>query len=160
MTNGNTYNAQSTDYSFLTPNGFRMVIDSQKYPHAQYTVQTTSIPGISNQSVQTGTQKQTLPMAGASIQFEPLTLTFLIDERLINYLEIYEWLLDNYKSDQNVERDISLMVLTSHNNPSKELRFAGAFPVSLSGMEFSVMNQSVEYMTASATFDYSYFEIV
>jgi len=55
--------------------------------------------------------------------------------------------------------DATLIILNSHNNKSKEITFKEVFPTSLSGLEFNVNTNDIEYLTAEVTFKYTYFEV-
>ena len=50
--------------------------------------------------------------------------------------------------------DATLVILTSKNNPIKEVRFRDVFPVSVSGVGFSTQASDVSYLTSSVTFKY------
>ena len=102
------------------------------------------------------------------IDYAPLEIAFLIDEDLINYKEIHDWILglvienDAPKSGNayNIRktRDLTLQILTSHNNVAKEIIFADAYPISLSSLPFSTNVTDIEYLTAVTSFQYSYYK--
>jgi hypothetical protein len=56
-------------------------------------------------------------------------------------------------------RDMSLLILDSHNNVSREVTFTNAFPTSLSTLDFDAKSTDVEYLIADASFSYSYFKV-
>ena len=55
--------------------------------------------------------------------------------------------------------DATLQILNSNFNPNGQITFKGAFPVSLSGLEFNAANTDVEYFTAQAVFKYQIYKI-
>ena len=54
--------------------------------------------------------------------------------------------------------DGTLLILSSHNNVTKEIVFRDLFPTNLSSVEFSTQQTEVEYLQADVTFKYTYFE--
>ena len=68
-------------------------------------------------------------MAADKITYSPLEVSFLIDENLINYKEIYDWIKSNVETDQpitNHVRDLTLTIMSSANNVAKQIRFIDA----------------------------------
>ena len=59
----------------------------------------------------------------------------------------------------NVEEDAVLLILNSHNNVSKRIKFNGIFPTSLDSLDFNTQNESLEYLQATVSFKYTNFEI-
>jgi len=148
---------------FAKPIGFRLAIDRLKFPNAEFNVQTAGIPEISVNAAQYATPQRTIEVSGDKVTYAPLTITFIVDENLTNYNEIHDWLFGLVtvaeNSSINKLRDMTLLVLDSHNNVSREIKFANAFPTSLSTLDFDVKNTSIDYLVADVTFSYSYFKI-
>jgi hypothetical protein len=148
---------------FAKPVGFRLAIDRLKFPNAEFNVQTASIPEISVNAAQYATPQRTIEVSGDKVTYAPLTISFIIDENLTNYNEIHDWLfgLVTVPEDRSVSktRDMSLLILDSHNNVSREITFANSFPTSLSTLDFDAKSTDVEYLIADASFSYSYFKV-
>lgn len=151
--------------NLLSPTGFRLTLS--RTPNIEYFCQSASIPditlGIVEQSTPIG---QPITRAGGRIDFSALTLRFLIDENLTNYLEIFNWIVElgkssstnQYRQNKN-QTDAILHILSSNSNPNIEISFRNIIPTSLSALEFDVKSNSVEYLEASVRFIYTYFEI-
>jgi|SaaInlV_135m_DNA_1039713.scaffolds.fasta_scaffold00019_45 hypothetical protein len=154
----------SEDLSLLNPTGFRLTIDSLKYPNAQFMVQQVELPELSVTSQTFSTPLRDISMSGGKVVYSPLTLTFLIDEELSNYQEIHDWLfgLVSEQDSRSVKksRDLTLLVLSSSNNVIKQIQFIDAFPTSLGSLPFDITQTDVEYLTATVSFDYSYFKFL
>ena len=60
--------------------------------------------------------------------------------------------------DRAMYSDAFLMILSNKNNPILNVNFQNVFPISLSGLEFTQGATDVEYMTASATFQYQIYK--
>lgn len=78
--------------NFVNPGSFRLVIDTLKYPNAQFMVQAAAIPTISATGAQYSTPQRNIFASPDKVEYESLTVTFLIDEYLTNYMEIHDWL--------------------------------------------------------------------
>lgn len=149
--------------AYVNPTGFRLVIDSRKYQNAEYTVQTFALPDISAQPAVLNLPRRNIGLPADKVEFSPFELTFLVDENFINYKEIHEWILGmvtETDTGNRKTRDISLMVLSSHNNTAREIKFVDAYPISLSSLQFDATSTSVDYLIASVTFQYSYYKII
>jgi hypothetical protein len=55
---------------------------------------------------------------------------------------------------------MTLHFLTNHNNISRSVRFANAFPTNIGGLEFNVQQTESEYAYVDVTFRYDYFEFI
>lgn len=163
------YQAPTQDQTaFVNPSGFRLLIDNMKYKNAQYFVQTASLPDVSAQGAPSPYKQRNITMMPDKIEYSTLEIAFLIDEDMINYKEIHDWILglvienDTPKSGTayNIRktRDMTLQILTSHNNVAQEIQFIDAYPISISSLPFSTNVTDVEYLTAVASFNYSYYK--
>ena len=96
-----SWNKQIENRNFLSPIGFKFVL--AKYPKVAYFAQTANIPamnlGIQNQS----TPFRSLPLEGF-IEYEPFSLSFLVDENLENYLILHNWIRALGTPDSTQER--------------------------------------------------------
>lgn len=146
----------------LNPTSFVLQLDRVVYPTADFTVQTMVLPDITVTPAALNAGSINIALAADKIEYGPFECSFLVDEDLVNYKEIYEWLydqVDDNHSSSNV-RDITLNILSSSNNVTRQIRFIDAYPVTLSSLPFDITTTEVEYLTAVVSFNYSYFEIV
>jgi hypothetical protein len=156
--------ASLTNTTFVSPSGFRLLIDNQKYKNAQFTVQTVALPDMSITGAPFNTPQRNITAAPDKVDYGIFDMTFLIDEDLYNYKEIHDWMLgmvteaDDSKSARKT-RDMSLMILNSHNNVSREIKFIDAYPVNLSSLPFDATTTDVEYLIGNVSFNYSYFKL-
>ena len=122
-----------------------------------------------------------IDVPGDKIQFGDLTLRFLVDEDLGNYMEIQKWIRglgypDNlrefelleaqaevfgrYSNDQdNIYSDGTLSILSSNLVPKFQIFFRNLFPYSLSTMTFDATQSDQEYFTADVSFKYAIYTI-
>jgi hypothetical protein len=163
---------QLDNLNFLSPLGFRFLL--AKAPGVEYFAQSANIPSIATSSPPIHTPFVKLPMAGDHLDFGDFNLTFKIDENMVNYLEIYNWLVgitfpdrfDQYRAIANtsnrdgVYSDATLVVLTNSKNANIEIRFKNMIPISLSDVMFDTTQMDVTYVSATVTFKYQSFDVV
>jgi hypothetical protein len=79
-----------------------------------------------------------------------------------NYIETFDWIhkLITTEKAEDLKADATLLVLSSHNNVTKEIKFNGVFPTSVSAVDFDSQVESVEYVQMDVTFAYTYFEFI
>lgn len=159
--------------NFLSAFGFRFQI--KKTPNLNFFVQSVNIPGISLIPLDQPNPFAKIPYSGDHIDFNNMSVSFKVDEDLENYLEIHNWIRqlgfpDNYSqykqiasqgltSGLGIVSDISIMILSSSRNPTFEVIFKDAFPVSLSDILFNTTNPDVDYIAADVSFKYTSYKI-
>lgn len=159
--------------NFLSPLGFKFQI--KKAPHVNFFIQQVNIPSLILQSPEKGNPFVNIPYPGEHLKFGELKISFKVDEDLQNYLEIHNWIralgkpenFNQYKEIQNkpiasgdgIYSDISLMVLSSTKMANYEIVYIDAYPVMLSDLQFNTVDTDVNYITASSTFEYTYYTI-
>lgn len=150
----------TSNFNGLSPTGFKLSIDRTKYANVEYFVTSFSIPDISIGEIQLPYRGQIGYIPGERVEYGALSIRFMIDEDMKNYIEIYNWIQDNVAKKSITTSDMILSVLTSHNNVSKQFQFINAFPTSSSGIEFGTQNTEVEYLQADISFRYDRFKIL
>ena len=124
-------------------------------PGTSFFVQTTSLPGISLTPMEIGLPQRTgLALNTGVIQYEELTIAFLVDEYLKNWMEVYNWMLGSPSETSGV-----LTILSSSMNPTMEAHFKQLFPISLSAMDFDSTTTDPTYHQASVSFKYTEYTI-
>jgi len=149
--------------NFLNPTSFVLSLDITTYPNAEFTVQTMVLPDVTTDGARLATPSRDIALGADKIVYGPFECSFLVDETLTNYKEIYDWLysqVDTPTSTLSNVRDITLSILSSANNVNKQIRFIDAYPTNLSSLPFDITTVDVEYLTAVVSFNYSYFEII
>ena len=129
--------------------------DIAALPETSFFVQTASLPGISLTPMEIGLPQRTgLALNTGVIQYEELTIAFLVDEYLKNWMEIYNWLTGDPSYTSGV-----LTILSSSMNPTMEAHFKQLFPTSLSALEFDSTTADPTYQQASVSFKYTEYTI-
>ena len=99
-------------------------------------------------------------MTGDRLQFDDLAIRFNVTENMENYIEIFDWMhnIIQAKDAESYKFDASLLIMSSHNNLLKTIKFQEVFPTSLTSVEFNSQAGDVEYLQADVTFKYTLFE--
>tara|TARA_Y100000593_G_C4237504_1_gene300384 strand:+ start:430 stop:966 length:537 start_codon:yes stop_codon:yes gene_type:complete len=158
----------TSNVNFLSPLGFRFVLN--RAPNIEYFCQAVTLPTISMTEVVQGNPLANIYQPGDRIQYEPLQVTFRVDENMSNYLEIHDWVIglghpdklkqyaDLVKKSSTIS-DGAIMILSSNQNPKIRVNFEDLFPISLSPLRFDVTQTDVEYLEAEVSFRYRKFNI-
>ena len=155
--------------NYLTPHAFVFLID--KLPGAEYTMRSIELPALTlNPAERDYALVQTFE-PGDKLQYAEFNLTFLIDENMENYIELVTWMqrlstlgkkhlnVTPFPTQREKKSDASLIILNSNYNPIKTIQFYSIFPTNISTISFTIDNDTnIEYIEATATFQYTYFE--
>jgi len=138
------------------------------FPGVEYHCTSVSFPGINVGSPKQSNPMLRIPQAGDHLEFDPLTITFNVDENLKNYFELYERLikvapidkLSTFENlaDGSVIGDAKITILSNNKQPIKVIDFIGLIPTNLSGLEFTTQNEEDQPLTATATFEFVSFK--
>ena len=83
-------NRQPTALDYSSPTQFRFLIN--QLPKVQYFTTEANIPGITLGEGTYNTPLKDLPLLGDKLTYDDLTITFIVDENLENYIEMHTWL--------------------------------------------------------------------
>lgn len=157
----NTSFLQPTKYSFVIPN----------LPFAKYFCQTVTIPGASVTPITQLNPFSDIFRHGLKIDYDTLTISFIVDEDLRVWEETYNWLRSvsmptkeqDYAKYNNKDAPIYydgiLTVNTNANIPNIRFKFYNCHPISLSGVTFSTAESADNIITAELGIRYDYYVI-
>jgi len=92
MTTINSYARQPTQQDYASPTQFKFSI--LKLPKVEYFCTQVNLPGITlGGSLEQKTPLKDIPIPGDKLTYDPLSMTFLVDENLENFQEIHGWLV-------------------------------------------------------------------
>jgi len=177
------FDKQIANRNYMSPLGFKLILT--KTPKVDFLCQSANIPQISMGTAVQPTYLKDIPVPGDKVLYDDLTVRFLVDEKMENYLSIYKWITglgypeslgqydqlrkDDFRTDRMVGddgdplyfqySDATLQVLGSNYKPTVLINFKDAFPISLSTLEFDVSQRDYSFFTASVTFKYTIFDI-
>lgn len=163
-TNFNVEQTSTLNDTMSYANGisFKLAMDKLKFANVEYTIQTVALPDLSITGAPFNTPQRNITMPPDKVDYGTFELTFLVDEYLKNYQEIHDWMIGMVtvpeKSSENKFRDLTLQILTSHNNVAREITFVNAYPINLSSLPFDTTITETNYLVANVSFNYSYFK--
>ena len=105
MTTINSLSRQPTKLDYASPTQFKFSII--KLPKVEYFCTSVNVPGISLGDAVQATSLKNIPIPGDKLTYEPLQMTFLVDENLENFQEIHGWLVGlGFPRDHSEFRDL------------------------------------------------------
>ena len=167
--------------NFLSPVGFKFSL--KRAPGLAFFCNQANIPSMDLGIAEQPTYLRDIPTPGDKIQFGDLTLRFLVDEDLMNYMEIQNWIrglgypekisefndLENQsilgaetkfgQSGDDIYSDATLQILSNNLVPQFQVIFSDCFPYSLSTVTFDATDTDIEYFTADVSFKYTIYRI-
>ena len=92
MTTINSLSRQPTKLDYASPTQFKFSII--KLPKVEYFCTAVNVPGITlGGTMSQPSPLKDIPIPGEKLTYEPLQMTFLVDENLENFQEIHGWLV-------------------------------------------------------------------
>jgi len=161
----------TTNINYLAPTSFKLVIDRRNYPNLEFFAQTIQHPGASVASTEVPIPRlSSLSLPGDKLTFGELSAIIILDEDMTSYTEMFEWLTrmvesnrqsatDDIGSAPRTESDITVSILTSHNNPNKQIKYIDCIPTMVGDINFESVVGDVQFLTFPVSFRFSYFEI-
>ena len=158
-TNLNQLNVVSFDVSF------------SRLPAVQYFCQRISLPTVVLGETNEPTPFLNLPIEGDTLTFEAMSLSFIVDEDLQNYISIYNWmtalgfprdyaqfaiLKEPGAANQTDSKysDLTIVLHTNKSNPNYKIKFTDCFPTSLSSIQFDATPTGMDPIVVDATFNF------
>ena len=84
------FTKQLDNRNFLSPVGFEFTL--AKYPKVSFMSNSAKIPQITLQTAQQNTYLKALDVPGDQLTYNDFSFRFLVDEDLVNYSTIHNWL--------------------------------------------------------------------
>ena len=156
------YEDQPKNRNFLAPVGFKMELEI--FSGVDFFCQSANIPDISAPSIEVPTRFRGIPIAAAGgVTYGDLSLQFIVDEDMKNYLNVHKWIRKNNLADgmdNQSKPEYSkgqLIILNSNFNQNIIVDFDDLFPISLTELSFNVADTEVDYLTATVVFKFTDF---
>ena len=174
MTNS-VFGKQIQNRNFLSGVAFKFNL--AKFPKVDFFSNSARIPELNLELAEQATYLKNIDVPGEKLNYGDLTLKFLVDENMENYLAVYNWLTglgfpestqqyrDLIKDDagQRDEKeafcDGTLSIQNSNYQEVAKVKFQDLFPVTLTSLDFDATNTDVQYFTAQATFKYTIYNL-
>lgn len=172
----NIYYKQLDNRNYMNPIGFSFSI--ARFPKVSFFSNSASIPQITLGGAEQSNYLKSIMHPGDRIEYGELPIDFLVDEDMLNYTLIHNWMTGlgfpesmqqfvDFTTGENGERDLrlqysdaTLKILNSNYNTIAQVKFWDLYPTSLSALDFTATETDVNYFTASVTFNYLYMQIL
>lgn len=167
---------QISNRNFLSPVGFQFSLG--KYPTVSFFCNSARIPEISLSQMIQPNYLKSLDVPGGLIEYGDLSLRFLVDEDMVNYTTVHNWITglgfpestkdfkdfitneDGVEDNKEQFSDGSLLILNSNYRAVSTVRFRDLFPVSLTSLDFEATDTDINYFTAQVSFKYTIYDIL
>lgn len=166
------------------------IINFARMPFTSFVVQEVNLPGVSATIARVGAPGLAVRHAADRLVYEPLTISFLVDEEFRTHRELHSWLIgmtggedrsrltaqfindqaDFFWNDPGLTQTerlarassttAGLTILNEAKIPLLRVLFHNVFITSLGGVQFSVIADPINILTSTATFEYDYYTIV
>ena len=165
--------------NFLSPTGFKFSL--KRSPGVAFFCNQANIPDLNLGIAIQPSYLKDIDVPGDKISFGDLNIRFLVDEDLVNYMEIQNWIrglgfpeslteFDKLESEavlpgnfgnagDNIYSDGTLQILSSNLVPKFNVNFKDLFPYSISTVSFDATDTDIEYFTADVSFKYTIYTL-
>jgi hypothetical protein len=169
------YSNQIQNRNYLSPVGFKFTL--AKAPKAVFFCNSARIPEISLDLARQPNYLKDLDIPGEKLTYGDLSLRFLVDENMENYMSIHNWLTglgypettrqfkDLITQDGEIDQkdafsDGTLSILNNNYQEMAKVNFKDLFPVALTSLDFDATMTDIQYFTAEASFKYTVYNIL
>ena len=166
---------QIQNRNFLSGVAFKFNL--AKFPKVDFFSNSARIPELTLELTTQPSYLKNIDVPGERLTYGDLTLRFLVDENMENYISVYNWLTglgfpettkefadlikdkDGQRDPKEAFCDGTLRILNSNYREVAKVKFNDLFPTSLTSLDFDATNTDVQYFTAEATFKYTVYKI-
>ena len=166
---------QIQNRNFLSPVGFKFTL--AKYPKVSFFSNSARIPELSLGTAIQPSYLKDIDVPGEKLTYGDLTIRFLVDENMKNYMAVHNWLKgigfpetpqqfkdqttdeDGLRDEKEVFSDGSLHILNSNFQDVAIVKFNDLFPVALTSLEFDATETDINYFTAEVVMRYTVYSI-
>ena len=170
------FDNQIQNRNFLSPIGFKFTL--AKEPKVTFFSNSARIPEITLGTAIQPSYLKDIDVPGDKLQYGDFALRFLVDENMVNYMKIHNWMrglgypetTKEYKDlttnsqgirdSEEAFSDGSLHILNSNYRDVAIVKFSDLFPIGLTSLDFEASDTDVNYFTAEVVFKYTVYNIV
>ena len=165
----------TTNFNYLQPTGFRLVIDRTNYPNLEFFVQDFTHAGVIMNTADLQYKKlAAIPFIGDKLTYNEMLANIILDEDMKAYTEMHDWMrrildqdmttpVDRFKAKTEkppAQSDITLSILSSSNNPVVRIKYRDCIPTALTDIQFQSTAGGESFITFGASFRFTYFDIL
>lgn len=165
--------ALTSNFNYLQPTGFKLVIDRKNYPNLEFFCQDFTHAGVIMNTADLGYKKiSAIPFIGDKLTYNEMLANIILDEDMKSYIEMHNWMrrnldvdnvtaLDRIRNSTAVPTvsDITLSILNSSNNTVAQIIYRDSIPTALTDIQFQATSGAESFLTFGASFRFTYFDI-
>ena len=145
---------------------FKFTMD--KAPTMTYFCQKVNLPSLSLDGIEQPTPfGGRLYKASDAYTYDDLTIDFIVDENMKNWLELYNWLrscadLKDYTEFEDIDihmTNAELLITNSAKQPIKSVHFSHVIPTSVGSIQFDSSTTDTEPIISTASFKFAFYDI-
>ena len=159
---------QPDQLDYASPTQFRFGI--LQLPKVEFFTINANLPGIEGANIDFFTPYKNFPVMGEKITYNPLTITFIVDEYLENYKSLHDWMtgigFPSNRSEFRTHRDVTSNTPAGGSEPPVDLiglatpdraMYSDAFLMILSNKNNPILNVNFEnvFPTSLSGLDYT-----
>jgi hypothetical protein len=114
---------QPDQLDYASPTQFRFGI--KQLPKVEFFTINANLPGIEGATIDFFTPYKNFPVMGEKLTYNPLTITFIVDEYLENYQSLHDWMtgigFPSNRSEFRTYRDVTSNTPAGGTEPSVDL---------------------------------------
>jgi len=139
-----------------------------KVPTITYFCQKVNLPSLNLDAIVQPTRfGARLHKSADSYTYDDLTIDFIVDENMKNWLELYDWLrscsdLIDHTEFEDIDihtTDAELIITNSAKQPIKSVSFYRVIPTSVGAINFDSSTTDTEPIISTATFRFTSYDI-
>ena len=146
-------------------------INFSRLPTVEYFCQRINIPAVILGDTFQPTPFLNTPVEGDTLVFESINMSFILDEDMQNYIEMYNWLTAlgfprEYGQFRTLQdsgtgaeysskfSEMDIILHTNKANPNYKITFNDVFPTSISAVQFDTTATTLDPIMVDATFNF------
>tara|TARA_B110000908_G_C9982074_1_gene325934 strand:- start:7 stop:549 length:543 start_codon:yes stop_codon:yes gene_type:complete len=160
--------------NLLQPTQFKLIINRKNFPNLEYFCQTIQLPSMDVPAADLPYSRlSAVPISGDKLSFGTLECMVIVDENLNAYKEMFDWLqrivqtneasgLDRSRNNDTTAptvADITVAILSSHNNTTRTIRYIDCIPTSVGSLSMEATTGDTIPISLPVSFRFSYFEL-
>ena len=154
------------NYNTLSPISFKFAFEA--LPNVTYFCQSVSLPSLTLGEVTVPTPLRDYTVHGDNVTYSTIDISFIVDENMENYLEIFNWmrglapttdLSQRRGLESNSRTGVTttgiLTILTNNMNANKTVMFYDCWPTTLGEIAFDSTQTEVPVIATAASFNFT-----
>tara|TARA_Y100000310_G_C20644600_1_gene795843 strand:+ start:489 stop:1121 length:633 start_codon:yes stop_codon:yes gene_type:complete len=147
----------------LLPTSYQFTL--ARLPHVTFFCQSVNLPGVRIEKGVQGSPFHDIDIPAGKPTYGDLRVTFIIDEKMKNWMEISDWMtsllpsttlgLDDVVLPRDRFSDASLIITTNQSNAQILFKFTDTFPLEIADISFTSTQTTVDPITCEVTFAYT-----